>query len=80
MAMASLATYEESVRALPFEDRQLAALLARDPIALGEALDGRAYMVCAVCTPDDDEHQAVPDDEDKDGDMIPDDDESPASG
>ena len=79
LVTASFAVYEEAVRELQFPDRQRAALLARDPTALGQALGSRAHMICAVCTPDDDgPHEAVPDDGDKDGDMVPDDEESPA--
>lgn len=79
LATGSLAGYEEAVLGLQLEDRQRAALLARDPIALGKALSVRTHMICAICTPDDDsQHEAVPDDNDKDGDMVPDDEESPA--
>jgi hypothetical protein len=80
LVMASLDHYEKAVCELQFDDRQHTALLARDPIAIGEALGGRTHMICAVCTPDDDsQHEAVPGDGDKDGDMVPDDEESPAS-
>lgn len=78
LAMASFVGYEQVVDELRFPDRQRVALLARDPIALGMALDCRTHMFCAVCTPDDDsQHEAVPDEGDKDGDMVPDDEESP---
>jgi hypothetical protein len=80
LMMASINHYETAVCELQFENRQHTALITRDPIALGEALGGRAHMICAVCTPDDDsQHEVVPGDGDKDGDMVPDDEESPAS-
>lgn len=78
LVMATFAGYEEAVDGLQCADGQREALRARDPVALGRALHGRAHMICAVCTPDDDQHEAVPDEDDKDGDMVPDDEESPA--
>lgn len=70
------AAYQAAVAALEVVEPQRRALRGRDADALARLLEGRATMVCAICTPDDSsEHQVVPDDADSDGDMIPDDEE-----
>lgn len=68
--------YAAAVAALDVEESQRAALLGRDSMTLGGLLDGRARMICAVCTPDDAEPESAPGD-DGDGDGVPDDQEPP---
>lgn len=77
-AMLSPADYAAAVAALDVDDAHRQALADRDHAALNDLLDGRVKMFCYVATPDDNEHESVPDDEDdKDGDDVPDQDGSP---
>jgi hypothetical protein len=70
--------YAEAVAVLDVDDAQRAALLERDHAALNALLNGRSRMLCAICAPDDNEQEAIPDEGDVDGDGVPDDEPSPA--
>jgi hypothetical protein len=67
--------YMEAVAALEVDEAQRQALLSKDHVALNSLLDGRVRMLCAVCAPDDNEQDSVPDSGDGDGDGVPDQDE-----
>ncbi len=72
----SAAGYAAAVARLDADEAQQQALLDRNPAVLNELLDGRTQMMFMVNSPSPDDHEAFPDD-DKDGDGVPDDDESP---
>lgn len=75
----SAQAYAQAVAELDVDDMQRSALLDRDHAVLNALLEGRARMLCAICTPDDDsEQEAIPDDSDPDGDGVPDDEPSPS--
>jgi len=74
---APAAAYENAVAALEIDDRQRSALMDRNHAALGELIRGRTKMMCIICTPDENEQEAVPDENDNDGDGVPDEDSSP---
>jgi hypothetical protein len=63
--------YIRAVASLDVDEAQRLALLNRDSSALGSLLNARTEMICAICTPDD-EQGAVPDEGDVDGDGVPD--------
>lgn len=73
LAGAPLQAYPDSVEALEVSDAERTALRDRDHAALNKLLDGRVRVMCLINTPDDgSEHEAVPDEGDRDDDGIPD--------
>lgn len=69
----ALQAYAEAVESLEVSEAERMALRDRDQTALNGLLDGRARMLCVICTPDDgSEHEAIPDGGDKDDDGVPD--------
>ena len=74
---ASAADYAASVALLEIDGAQQQALLDRNPAALNGLLDGRSKMMFYINTPSPDDHEAIPDDDDSDGDGVPDEDEPP---
>ena len=73
----SAADYAASVALLEIDGAQREALLTRNPAALNDLLEGRSKMFLLINTPNPDDHEAIPDDDDSDGDGVPDDDELP---
>lgn len=73
----SAADYAASVALLEIDEAQQQALLDRDHAALNDLLEGRPKMMCYINTPSPDDHEAIPDDDDSDGDDVPDKDEPP---
>src|SRR3546814_17832212 len=63
----------DAVEALEVSEAERMALRDRDHAALNKLLDGRVRVMCLINTPDDgSEHEAVPDEGDRDGDGQPD--------
>ena len=57
--------YAAAVAELEVDEAQRQALLDRDHAALNVLLDGRAKLLFAICTPDDDQPERSPDDGDE---------------
>ena len=71
------ADYAASVALLEIDDAQRQALLDRDHAVLSDLVDGRPKMMCYITVPNPDDHESIPDDDDSDGDGVPDKDEPP---
>ena len=73
----SAADYAASVASLEIDDAHRQALLDRDHAVLRDLVDGRPQMMCYITVPSPDDHETIPDDDDSDGDGVPDEDEPP---
>ena len=54
------ADYTAAVAGLGLNTEQANALLSRDALQLGKALDGRPTMLCAIAMPEEDEPRDAP--------------------